>query len=323
VEGQIVFEDVGDNFAHTQIWVENADGSSVRKIVSDDLTDNAVSLSPDGKAVVFYQAYTDQLEAALADPRLMGAIMAVNVDGTDLHEIDTGSRARRCDAGPEGTNAWSPDGRRLAYTRTCFESDGSFVGQGLWTINLDGTRPREVTHNTPNGPCPPPYNDCLRHEDHRASWSPDGTRLAFARIDTSYTPERSAIFTISVDGKSLHQVTAWSLDANDPDWSPDGALIVFNSPAEAGRDQNIFTIRPDGSGLTQLTSGLSTYPDGGQGTYHPSWSPDGTQILFSHSPATGGFADLFVMDRDGSDVHVLGKTVLQENHAEWGRSPSP
>ncbi|MEA2620244.1 MAG: hypothetical protein QOC97_1017, partial [Chloroflexota bacterium] len=64
-------------------------------------------------------------------------------------------------------------------------------------------------------------------------------------------------------------------------------------------------------------------PDGGQATYHPSWSPDGMRILFSHSPSTGGFADFFVMNRDGSDVHVLAETALHENHAHWGRSPSP
>jgi Tol biopolymer transport system component len=323
VEGQIVFEDVGDNFVHTQIWIENADGSNVRKIVSDMFTDSAVSLSPDGSLVAFYQGYTDSLEAALADPSLAGAIMAVGVDGTGLHEVDTGVRAMRCDAGPEGTNAWSPDGHRLAFTRTCFESDGTFVGQGLWTINVDGTESNEVTHNTPKQPCPPPYDDCRHLEDHRASWSPGGGRLVFARIDTSVTPEKSAIFTIGVDGGNPHQVTPWKLDANDPDWSPDGTSIVFNSPAEAGGDQNIFAIRPDGSGLTQLTSGLSTYPNGGQGTYHPSWSPDGTEILFSHSPATGGFADLFVMNRDGSDLHVLAETELEENHAEWGNSLSP
>jgi Tol biopolymer transport system component len=75
--------------------------------------------------------------------------------------------------------------------------------------------------------------------------------------------------------------------------------------------------------VTQMTSGLSTYADGGQGTYHPSWSPDGGQILFSHGPATDGFADLFVMKADGSDAHAIADTMLHENHAEWGPDPSP
>jgi Tol biopolymer transport system component len=67
-----------------------------------------------------------------------------------------------------------------------------------------------------------------------------------------------------------------------------------------------------------LTAGLPLWPDGGQATYHPTWSPDGSQILFSHAPATGDFADLYVMNPDGSNLHVLAATTLAENHATWG-----
>ena len=310
LDGQIVFDDFGDNFLHTQIWIEDADGSHVRKLVSDDFTDSAVSLSPDGKMVVFYRQYTDSLQAWIADPSLIGAIMVMKVDGSGLHEIDTGGRAKLCDAGPEG-DAWSPDGRRIAYARFCFDKAGAFVEGGIWTINADGTDARRVTRTTPSS----------HTEDHSAGWSPDGKRLTFGRTDISVSPELSAIFTVAIDGTDLRQVTDWKVDANDPDWSPDGSLIAFNSPAEAGGDQNIYTIHPDGTGLTQLTKGLSTYPDGGQGTFHPSWSPDGTQILFSHNPSTGEFADFFVMKRDGSDLHVLALTTLEENQAHWGRSP--
>lgn len=317
LKGQIVFDDVGDNFEHTQIWIENADGSNVRKIVSDDFTDSGPALSPEGRRVVFYQVSGSDL----------GRIMVVNVDGSGLHELDTGSRAKGCDAAVEG-DGWSPDGTHLAFTRTCFVN-GDYVSQGLWTVNVDGTGLREVTYNAPAKPCPPPFA-CVRLEDHRASWSPDGKQLVFERIDTSTDPERAALFTIGIDGMLLHQVSQWALDGNDPDWSPDGTLIAFNATAEPSPSQNIYTIRPDGTGLRQLTSGLPASDDGGQATFHPSWSPDGTQILFSHSPARAndgssdwGFADLFVMNRDGTDVHVLVKTELNENHAYWGNSPQP
>ncbi len=187
---------------------------------------------------------------------------------------------------------------------------------GLWDVKADGSGQHQVTDDGPPS---------AHIEDHRAGWSPDGTHLAFARIDTSVTPERSAIFTVGIDGTDPRQVTPWELDANDPVWSPDGTVIAFNSPAEAnqGGEQDIFSIRPDGTGLSQLTAHLSTYPNGSQGTFHPSWSPDGTQILFTHNPATEEVGDLFVMDRDGSDIRVVAETPLAENHADWGRSPSP
>jgi TolB protein len=299
VDGQIVFEDAGQNFLYSQIWIENADGTNVRKVVSDTFTDSGASLSPDGTKIVFYR---------LEDPKLAGAIMIVNTNGSGLHELATASRSKGCDAGPEG-DAWSPDGRRIAYARFCFDPAGKFVEAGIWTINADGTDARQVTSNRAGSSA----------EDHHASWSPDGKSLVFERLDISATPEAAAIFTIGVDGKHLRQVTPWKLDGNDPVWSPDGSLIAFNASAEPSPTQNIYTIKPDGTGLEKLTN----YNEDGQATFHPSWSPNGTRILFSHNPSTDGWADFFIMNRDGSNQHVVAMTALHENHGQWGKSPAP
>jgi TolB protein len=299
--GQIVFEDAGQDFKFSQIWIENADGTNVRKVVTDQFTDAAGSLSPDGRKILFYRFDPAKDDAP-------GTMFIVNTDGSDLHEVATGDRAKGCDDGPEG-DAWSPDGKRIAYARFCFDSAGQFVQGGIWTAKPDGTDAREITRNRAGS----------NTEDHRAGWSPDGKLLAFQRLDTSVNPERGAIFTIGIDGKRLHQVTAWSVDGNDPDWSPDGTSIVFNASAEPSATQNIYTIHPDGTGLAQLT----TYDENGQATYHPTWSPDGSQILFAHSPATGGWADFFVMNRDGSSQHPVASTELHENHGQWGPDPAP
>jgi Tol biopolymer transport system component len=306
--GQIVFDDSGEGFVHSQIWIENADGSNARQVVSDAFTDGSATLSPDGKRIVFTRIFTDSIEAAIADPSLFGTLTIANVDGSGLHEILTGERKKLCDIAPEG-DAWSPDGTQFVYVRYCFDRSAGPVEAGIWTAKSDGSGPRQVTRTLPES----------NLQDHRVGWSPDGQSLTFERIDTATTPERAAIFTIGIDGKGLHQVTPWSLAGNDPDWSPDGRLIAFNASAEPSPTQNIYTIRPDGSGLTKLTM----YNQDGQATFHPSWSPDGGQILFSHSPSTDGWGDFFVMDRDGGNQHVIAKTALHENHGSWGSSPTP
>jgi len=114
------------------------------------------------------------------------------------------------------------------------------------------------------------------------------------------------------------------MNVGDPHWSPDGALIVFQSPPDPSdhSSQNIFTIRADGSGLTQLTAGLEPAPPGLEGAFHPSWSPDGRQIVFARFPgSTPTAASLFVMNADGKGLHLLAPTILDQNAPEWGPLP--
>jgi len=82
-------------------------------------------------------------------------------------------------------------------------------------------------------------------------------------------------------------------------------------------------INADGTGITQLTTHLTSDSNGTQGTFHPCWSPDGTQIVFSHYPGSrGDRASLYVMNADGSDMHLLAPTDLNQNGAEWGPLPT-
>lgn len=46
-----------------------------------------------------------------------------------------------------------------------------------------------------------------------------------------------------------------------------------------------------------------------------------TGAVAAATSRVGGFADFFVMNRDGTDLHVLAETALHENHAHRGRSP--
>jgi hypothetical protein len=46
-----------------------------------------------------------------------------------------------------------------------------------------------------------------------------------------------------------------------------------------------------------------------------------SRAVFAHLPSTDGHSDMFVMERDGSDAHLLAATHLWENSPNWGRSP--
>jgi Tol biopolymer transport system component len=299
--GQIVFENYRIAASRHQVWF--ADGSGVRHLVFSTFDDARPSLSPDGRTVLFTR-YGDGPDQAYL----------VSIDGSNLRKLP--ECPPQCD--PEG-DAWSADGRMLAVDRAFgfTNASGAFdvKNVSIWVVNVDGSGLREVTNN-PLG---------SQFEDHRPVWSPDGKRLAFARTDNSVEPHRTAIFTVAIDGTGLRQVTPWTLDANEPDWSPDGSLIAFSAPAASllpGREQNIFTIHPDGTGLRQLTAHLEAASDGSQGTFDPSWSPDGAQLIFTHIPSFSGLADLYVINLDGTGLHVLARTPeLNESHAVWGVVP--
>ena len=123
-------------------------------------------------------------------------------------------------------------------------------------------------------------------------------RIAFTRWASDNT--HPLLWTANIDGSDPAPVgdqVAWF-----PDWSPDRRLLLFNFADENG-DEQIATIRPDGSDLTLLTEGVG-YNEA------PDYSPDGGGIIYAHSdvhvddPGFGG-TGLWLMNSDGSGKHPL------------------
>jgi TolB protein len=155
----------------------------------------------------------------------------------------------------------------------------------LWMVRADGSDLVQLTNNA--------------DEDREASWSPDGTRIAFTREGPGATTN---IMLLALGGGGELAVTPAGGFDGAPDWSPDGKRIAFNRflPGDGNR---VFTIAPNGAALTQRTFGGGPT---GFNDVHPAWSPDGARIAF----ARGGDQD------DGLPFHIHTVTLATGKTAQ-------
>ena len=218
----------------------------------------------------------------------------MRLDGSDLRELTP--------HGLQGQPSYSPDGRWIA-----FERDISPTDNGIWLMRTDGTRLHRVTRNPYSG-----GSDCGCDTD--PAFSPDGRRISFVRVRDE-SEALGAIVTVRRDGSHARRLTPWGLGAGTKhDWRPDGKLIVFSTSNEEqpGRSSNVFTVRPDGTQLRQLTHNSG----GGTHAFAGSFSPDGRSIVFKSS-ASGGY-ELYVMRADGTRVRQLTDDGDDPATAAWG-----
>lgn len=190
--GPIAFVSNRDGRQHSVIYLANADGSGVTRLV-DGLS---VGWSPDGRTLGFSR---------------FDGVYVINADGTGLRRIWTAAPSRYA----QGAPAWSPDGARIAFTES-----GS-ADTGIHVMRSDGS---DVSRLVSHGPgC----GDFCRGGDRGVgfpAWSPDGRRIAFEVFNYDYP---SGIHVMNSDGSDPRALTDSVEHASSPSWSPDGGTIAF------------------------------------------------------------------------------------------------
>ena len=104
--------------------------------------------------------------------------------------------------------------------------------------------------------------------------SPDGSRIAFTMV----TSGRNQVWIMGMDGTGLRQLTHDPYEAVDPDWSPDGARLVYVGFGR-GDSRDLFVIDVEGGKPHKV----ATEPED---PWNPRWSGDGSRILYWVSTET-------------------------------------
>jgi Tol biopolymer transport system component len=117
------------------------------------------------------------------------------------------------------------------------------------------------------------------------------------------------IYTMNPDGTGVTRLTSSRDIDHSPAWSADGSKIVFLSRrANLHADGDIFTMNADGTGQTNLTN---TPGPEAVAEYYPSWSPDGSKIVFMM------FQEIYVMNADGTAQTNLTNNPANDNQPVW------
>jgi Tol biopolymer transport system component len=127
----------------------------------------------------------------------------------------------------------------------------------------------------------------LEGTEWTASWSPDGSQVAF-----SHSGEGSAdISVMSVGGGEPHRIVTGPHDEQTPRWSPEGSKIAFLS--DRGNGLDVYWVPPSGGPERRLAATNIAYLDRWDGIYAlgaTPWSPDARTLLFSRLSPDGGVA---------------------------------
>jgi Tol biopolymer transport system component len=194
--------------------------------------------------------------------------------------------------------AFSPDGTKIALTSKRPVVATDVVSNDIYVIPTTGGEPAGLTRLTTDA-----------KTDDMANWSPEGTQIVFVSDRTGHPN----LHLMNADGTNQHALVVDEFNDEWPCFNPQNAnLIAFQSNRDAGGNPSINNIY-----LLNLTNmQVTPVTDADFRDESPSWSPDGTRILF-HSNRAGDF-DIWSIDPNNpTDLKQLTADSHSDGYPNW------
>ena len=252
------------------------DGSNVRRVFVSRLNAKRPSLSPDRRWIAFDGSPPGKPPLTDFDVQLVrvDGRMRRTVYATDDWELDA---------------KWSPDGRRLSFSRMPPGAD--WRHSAVWTVGPNGRNARRLG------------------DGRDARWSPDGRRLV---VSTAGAASEGDLFLVDAETGARELLLANRKLKSPAGWSPNGRRILFTQWRDLGADNyaggDVYVVDTDGTNVRRLTAKAAD-------DIAAAWSPDGKRILFTSNRR--GTTQIFVMNLDRTHLRNLSGARRNEYDPSW------
>jgi TolB protein len=222
-------------------------------------------------------------------------VLACNMPSNNTPDLRATLQASTPSAGATAVPASSamPDSSEPTgkIVMTCQIVTKNVTYEQICMVNADGSGYRRLT-----------TEDDARH--YYPSVAPDGGSVVYSAY--SKETKRYEIYELNLATNASSVLTYAFGDLNAPEISPDGKTIAFTRYYIDPEKPTTWLMDRDGANPRQVADVRA---------WDPTWSPDGSAILFASQ--AGNLSQLFIVNVDGTELHQVGNFPDLRGRSDW------